>query len=1006
MEVIVTGGGEFIVDVLNAVAAFTGSGAFASLIRVVLIIGLALAAWQVAVSMNFKAGFDFLVKSTVIYLVLLVPTVNVTVTDRVSGTPVATVNNVPIGLAVPASITTTIGSTLTGAFETLFAEPADMAYSTHGFGYALQVQSSLNNWRAVDTWFSRNLTGYTRDCVFPDINAGLTAIDDLVTATDLAPVLATSASPALFTRYELADGTVTVETCANAWTGISAGLAAAADNTIDRQAQLSKPHLTNAEARAVMLSSLPIIYQQFVGVSQSAQQIAQQAILVNSTMDAVVDYSARADASAAVEAYAAARAEQQAKWNYTVLGAIAEKFVNFLYIAITVIVIAIFPIIAPFFLLPSIGFSFMQKYFAGFLYLQMWGPLFAVIHYIITRQGYDAINASAQMPGTLGQTIQTSLGMSATAADLSGIGGLLITMIPFLAAAGPGIAVGVGRLHESFLAPVKSASQTAAAEAATGNLGFGNANIGNQTLMTSSAGNATAGQIRLSPSYDVGHASYRDPEGRNWTRTSGGVSLVDETAGHSRYQSGFATSLDSNAMTSIGRSVYRSEGDTRRESASKFYGETETDLSRLTDMLSRMDSQDAQVLSERGAALTQSAADYGSYQDSRLDALRAGRSMNMSLSEYEGRSASIKEGEIATLSGGVGLGSSNAGGGGQARRNHQQKGMNGRGGGRLPISGGFGTRGETYKRGEASADQGFKVEESGALSADRSTSDNSTYDEGQQYRDELSGFVRDAESVMERQQHQEGLSLARETSADFRRGEEARQQAEAYYTEASTYTASADDRMGRGGSINANEVAAFETFLVSHLSNLNGRTVSTREAQEYWVDLSSSDMGRAEQRAVQSGFFESRLRPESFGAPSGFSQPDGRAYAPIGSFSGKAAQSAAFESAAFDRNIRFDERTTPVETPTSAAVDGRFTDMIGQQREVQEYVRGSGDDVAHQTAITNGEAHVQRYGLESYVEWAGGEENARAVMGDERFEELARDEVERATEDRTLRSAR
>jgi|GEM_PF-1174325 len=1002
MEVIVTGGGEFIVDVLNAVAAFTGSGAFASLIRVVLIIGLALAAWQVAVSMNFKAGFDFLVKSTVIYLVLLVPTVNVTVTDRVSGTPVATVNNVPIGLAVPASITTTIGSTLTGAFETLFAEPADMAYSTHGFGYALQVQSSLNNWRAVDTWFSRNLTGYTRDCVFPDINAGLTAIDDLVTATDLAPVLATSASPALFTRYELADGTVTVETCANAWTGISAGLAAAADNTIDRQAQLSKPHLTNAEARAVMLSSLPIIYQQFVGVSQSAQQIAQQAILVNSTMDAVVDYSARADASAAVEAYAAARAEQQAKWNYTVLGAIAEKFVNFLYIAITVIVIAIFPIIAPFFLLPNIGFSFMQKYFAGFLYLQMWGPLFAVIHYIITRQGYDAINASAQMPGTLGQTIQTSLGMSATAADLSGIGGLLITMIPFLAAAGPGIAVGVGRLHESFLAPVKSASQTAAAEAATGNLGFGNANIGNQTLMTSSAGNATAGQIRLSPSYDVGHASYRDPEGRNWTRTSGGVSLVDETAGHSRYQSGFATSLDSNAMTSIGRSVYRSEGDTRRESASKFYGETETDLSRLTDMLSRMDSQDAQVLSERGAALTQSAADYGSYQDSRLDALRAGRSMTLSLDEFQGRTASIAEGEQANINVGLRVGTPSGGG-----SNSSPRPKNGRSqGGRLPVSGGLGTDGNSYKRGENRADQGYRVSESGSLNSDRSSTDSSSYDEGQQYRDELSGFVRDAESVMERQQHQEGLSLARETSADFRRGEEARQQAEAYYTEASTYTASADDRMGRGGSINANEVAAFETFLVSHLSNLNGRTVSTREAQEYWVDLSSSDMGRAEQRAVQSGFFESRLRPESFGAPNGFSQPAGRAYAPIGSFSGEAAQSAAFESAASARSIRFDERSTPVETPTSTAVDGRFTDMIGQQREVQEYVRGSGDDVAHQTAITNGEAHVQRYGLDSYVDWAGGEENARAVMGDERFEELVRVEAEKAEEDRRLRSAK
>ncbi|MEL6860352.1 MAG: conjugal transfer protein TraG N-terminal domain-containing protein, partial [Pseudomonadota bacterium] len=939
MEVIVTGGGAFIVDVLNAVAAFTGSGAFASLIRVVLIIGLALAAWQIAVSMNFKAGFDFLIKSTVIYLVLLVPTVNVTVTDRVTATPVATVNNVPIGLAVPASITTTIGGSITGAFETLFAEPTDMAYSTHGFGYALQVQSSLDRWRAVDTWYSRNLTGYTRDCVFPDINAGLIAIDQLVTATDLSSVLGASASPALFTRVETAAGVVTVETCATAWTSLSAGLAAAADNTIDRQAQLSKPHLTNAEARAAMLSSLPIIYQQFVGVSRSAQEIAQQAILVNSTMDAVVDYSARADASAAVEAYAAARAEQQAKWNYTVLGAIAEKFVNFLYIAITIIVIAIFPIIAPFFLLPNIGFSFMQKYFAGFLYLQMWGPLFAVIHYIITRQGYDAINASAQMPGTLGQTVQTSLGMSATAADLAGIGGLLITMIPFLAAAGPGIAVGVGRLHESFLAPVKSASQTAAAEAATGNLGFGNASVGNHTLMTTSAGNATGGQIRLSPSHDVGHASYRDAEGRNWTRTSGGVSLVDETAGHSRYQTNFGSSLDSNAMTSIGRSVYRSEGDTRRQSASKFYGETETDISRLTEMLSRMDSEDAQVIAERGAALTQSAADYGSYQDSRMESLRAGRTMSMSLSEFEGKSGSVAETNTARMSANLGVGT------GQSKGATKPKAGSSKGKGGLPgTSLGIGTQGEMLKRGENRSDRGFRVDRSGSLSADQSTFDNSSFDQGQQYRDELRGFVRDAESVMQRQQHQEGLSLAQETAADFRRGEEAREQAEVYYTEASRYTASTDDRFGRGGSINANEVAAFETFLVDHLSQTNGRSVSMREAQEYWVGLTATDMGRAEQRDVQTGFFETRLRAQSFANPDSFVDPVGDDYSSVSQFSGAYAQRATFDVNSANSAGTFETRATPIATPVSASVNARYGETLSQSAEIRDYVAGAGDD--------------------------------------------------------------
>ena len=995
MEVIVTGGGAFIVDVLNAVAAFTGSGTFASFIRVVLIIGLALAAWQVAVSMNFKAGFDFLIKSTVIYLVLLVPTINVTVTDRVTATPVATVNNVPIGLAVPASITTTIGSTITGAFETLFAEPTDMAYSTHGFGYALQVQSSLDRWRAVDTWYSRNLTGYTRDCVFPDINAGVIAIDQLVTATDLVAVLGASASPALFTRVETAAGVVTVETCATAWTSLSAGLAAAADNTIDRQAQLSKPHLTNAEARAAMLSSLPVIYQQFVGVSRSAQEIAQQAILVNSTMDAVVDYSARADASAAVEAYAAARAEQQAKWNYTVLGAIAEKFVNFLYIAITIIVIAIFPIIAPFFLLPNIGFSFMQKYFAGFLYLQMWGPLFAVIHYIITRQGYDAINASAQMPGTLGQTVQTSLGMSATAADLAGIGGLLITMIPFLAAAGPGIAVGVGRLHESFLAPVKSASQTAAAEAATGNLGFGNASVGNHTMMTTSAGNATGGQVRISPSYDGGHATYRDSEGRNWTRTSGGVSLVDETAGHSRYQTSFGTSLDSNALTSIGKSVYRSEGDTRRQSASKFYGETETNLSRLSDMLSRMDSEDAQVLSERGAALSQTAADYGSYQDSRLDSMRAGRSMSMGLSEFQGKSALVGEGRAARWNANVGIGG--APGRGKSAKGGRQAGV---------AQAGVGTHGEFHKRSESRAEQGYRVDSSGGLNSDDSSSDNSSFDQGQQYRDELRGFVRDAESVLAREQHQEGLSLARETASDFRRGEEAREQAESYYTEASRYTASTDERSGRGGAINANEVAAFETYLVDHLTAVNGRPVSMREAQEYWVGLTPSDMGRAEQRELQTSFFETRLKAEAFQSPEGYTYPQASGYTGLGSFSSYDDQRLAHESRKLAQATEFNTRTDPMSAPYSPAVESRYAETLQQQSEIRNFVGTSSDEIAHQMAATNGEAHVQKYGLESFVERSGGEENARIILGDGRYEDLALQEAEKQSGERKIRSAK
>ena len=59
MEVIVTGGGAFIVDVLNAVAAFTGSGSFASFIRVVLIFSMCFVCLSFVLLFFFVSLFFF-----------------------------------------------------------------------------------------------------------------------------------------------------------------------------------------------------------------------------------------------------------------------------------------------------------------------------------------------------------------------------------------------------------------------------------------------------------------------------------------------------------------------------------------------------------------------------------------------------------------------------------------------------------------------------------------------------------------------------------------------------------------------------------------------------------------------------------------------------------------------------------------------------------------------------------------------------------------------------------
>ena len=52
LEIFTIGGGEYIVNVLNAVAAWCGGGGFRSLLTVVMVIGLMYSLLVVAFSMN------------------------------------------------------------------------------------------------------------------------------------------------------------------------------------------------------------------------------------------------------------------------------------------------------------------------------------------------------------------------------------------------------------------------------------------------------------------------------------------------------------------------------------------------------------------------------------------------------------------------------------------------------------------------------------------------------------------------------------------------------------------------------------------------------------------------------------------------------------------------------------------------------------------------------------------------------------------------------------------
>ena len=84
LEVFTVGGGEYLVNVFNAVAAWSGGGGYRSLLRVVMVMGLIYSLLVVAFTLNYKAWMNWFLQATAIYLCLMVPTVSIKVTDRIN----------------------------------------------------------------------------------------------------------------------------------------------------------------------------------------------------------------------------------------------------------------------------------------------------------------------------------------------------------------------------------------------------------------------------------------------------------------------------------------------------------------------------------------------------------------------------------------------------------------------------------------------------------------------------------------------------------------------------------------------------------------------------------------------------------------------------------------------------------------------------------------------------------------------------------------------------------
>ena len=504
VELFTIGGGEYVVNVLNAVAAWTGDGGYKSLLQVCMVMGLGYSVLIVAFNADWRAWLNWFLQATLMYMVLMVPRLDVHVTDRINPSLApAQVANVPLGLAMMASFTSQVGDYLVGSAELVFGLPGDLDYSRNGMIYGSRLFEATQNLRINDPEFAANLDEHFRQCVFYDVLLGRYSMETLSKAPDIWGAIGPG-SQARAQRFLTRDagGAVTssIETCRDGYTTLSTQWAGMTDDLGRVFGRQLYPRQSADLAKAKLFADLPVAYRYLTGVSASASEILKQTLTINA-MSQAMHSAAGATGTGSVDVYAQTRAEIQTKRTYSSIAHSAMKWVPVLNIVLTVVFYALFPVLFPLFLMPKSGLLALRGYVTGFFYLAAWGPLYVILHMVMMFKGASEVAGAGAGNGL---TLASFTGMSEANDDIGMLAGYLVASIPFLAGGIAKGAMAISSQATSYLNPSQNAAEEAAREASTGNIGVGNASFDNQTIQT-----RQHDQWNQAPSFTYGAAQTR-----------------------------------------------------------------------------------------------------------------------------------------------------------------------------------------------------------------------------------------------------------------------------------------------------------------------------------------------------------------------------------------------------------------------------------------------------------------------------------------------------------------
>jgi conjugal transfer mating pair stabilization protein TraG len=539
LDVVTFGGGENYRDVFIAVALMTGTGAMASLIRVGLLLGLIWGMLRMLGDLNPGRVLKWFIACALIYGCVFVPKVDVKIVDRFEpALPGALVANVPLGVAFAESLASQVGARMIDMTETAFGDPADVEYSQTGMIYGAKFMEAATRVRFQDATYEQNLDAFFKNCVWYDLNDNHYTIDQLAKANDIWAFLAANApNPARSTPYVSGAGpdNATIRTCPDAFSLLADQRGSQGDQALKAMNRRLNPGMADGD----LVSKGYGVFGTLIGLTHAASTDAQASLVQIATLNALQSsLASSSSASGASNALAQAQADLQTHNAGSLLAHVGENSIVALKIVIDLLFVGMFPILFPMFLLPHIGPKMLQGYGVGFFYLQLWGPMYVIVHKVIMTAAEAQTGAAAALPANPdgpGFNLMTLAGVNTVNANIQTVAGMMILMIPVIAGALTKGAMAVGGQGDALLQPFRSGAESAAAAQTSGNWSYGSTSVD-----THAFNNVSGNRIQTSGYVDTGFLTARNDNYDEFTLNpqgqlvSGRVSPHDTAASFDR----------------------------------------------------------------------------------------------------------------------------------------------------------------------------------------------------------------------------------------------------------------------------------------------------------------------------------------------------------------------------------------------------------------------------------------------------------------------------------------